>query len=130
MLPRGTLELNGGLQTLGCDGTLAGQCMLVNFESLAEEEDQGAALQALVGPQLKASPSSIFFMANIEYLDASGAAVLLALVGGPSLSFLSCSLSPCILLYSFFCQVFSIAYGTLLVLFVGFCPFSNSQVCN
>lgn len=78
--------------------------MVIDFGSLVEEEDQGAALQALVAEQLKESPSSMFFIANIEYLDASGAAVLLALIGTPLLSFFLMlshlreehSLSPCV----------------------------------
>lgn len=57
--------------------------MVVDFESLAEQEDQGAALQALVAPQLQKSPSSLFFISNIEYLDSSGSSVLLALIGMP-----------------------------------------------
>lgn len=69
------------VQILGCKGTLSGQCMVVDFAKLAEEEDQGAALQALVAPQLKDSPSSLFFIANIDHLEPSGAAVLLALIG-------------------------------------------------
>ena len=72
-----------GVQILGCEGTLAGQCMAIDFEVLAEEEDQGAALQALVAPQLKQSPSSMFFISNLEYLDSSGASVLIALIGAP-----------------------------------------------
>lgn len=55
--------------------------MAIDFEVLAARGDQGAALQAQVAPQLKMSPSTIFFIQNIEYLDPSGAAVLLALVG-------------------------------------------------
>jgi hypothetical protein len=65
--------------------------MMIELERLAAAGGQGAALQAKVAPQLMASPSTLFFFKDIEYLEPSGAAVLLALIGALIIALPSCS---------------------------------------
>jgi hypothetical protein len=62
------------------------KCLIVNIAKLnTKGSSQGAALQRVLAKQLRAQPSSLLMILNAETLDDSGAAVMLSLIGAPSL---------------------------------------------